>query len=123
MALNARDVDHQRIRDGVRYFWSASQCAGAARYTVAVNGRHVTFAIVSDGCVERRMILDRSEWRPASEAIAVPERRIVSTDFSGRTRTSARGGSDGELAVDSRRQASGIADGQHLPDGRDREDS
>ena len=75
------------------------ECAGAARYTIAVNGQHVTFALVSDGCVERRMILDRSEWRPASEAIAVPERRIMRDRFSGRARISARGGSDGELAI------------------------
>src|SRR4029453_13238219 len=55
------------------------ECAGAARYTVTVNGQPVTFALVSDTCVERRMILDHSEWRPANEAIAVPERRITRT--------------------------------------------
>ena len=65
-------------------------CAGAARYTVALDGRHVTFALVSDGCVERRMILDRSEWRPAREAIAVPERRIVRTFLRRTTNCRAR---------------------------------
>ena len=60
----------------LRLTGAPSECAGAARYTIAVNDQHITFTLLSDACVERRMILDRSEWRPASEAIVVPERRI-----------------------------------------------
>src|SRR4029453_15679858 len=55
------------------------ECAGAARYTVAVNGQHVTFALVDDACGGGRMIFDRSERGPASEALTVPERRVTLT--------------------------------------------
>src|SRR5262245_32883863 len=60
----------------LRLVGAPAECADAARYSVAVNGQHLTFALVNDSCIERRMILDRSEWRPASEAVVVPERRI-----------------------------------------------
>jgi outer membrane protein assembly factor BamB len=92
------------------------ECAGAARYTVGVNGQHVTFALVSDACLERRMILDRSEWRPASEAIAVPERRIVRTVSPGAHELPRAAAVTGSWPSFRGRDASGVADGQRLPD-------
>ena len=92
------------------------ECAGAARYTIAVNGQHVTFALVSDACVERRMILDRSEWRPASEAIAVPERRITRTVSPGAHEFPRAAAVTGSWPSFRGRDASGVADGQRLPD-------
>src|SRR4029453_3982207 len=50
-----------------------------ARYTYAISGTRVTFALVADDCVPRRMILDRSEWRPSGEPERIPERKIVRT--------------------------------------------
>ena len=44
----------------LRLAGAPAECADAARYTVAVDG-HLTFALVNDTCIERRMILDRSE--------------------------------------------------------------
>lgn len=35
-------------------------CAGPGRYTFAVTGSTVTFAVVADECEPRRMILDRN---------------------------------------------------------------
>ena len=92
------------------------ECAGAARYTIVVNGQHVTFALVSDGCVERRMILDRSEWRPASEALAVPERRITVTVSPGTHEFPRAAAPTGSWPSFRGRDASGVADGQRLPD-------
>jgi outer membrane protein assembly factor BamB len=100
----------------LRLTGAPAECAGAARYTIAVNGQHVTFALVSDACVERRMILDRSEWRPASEAIVVPERRITRTTAPGAHRLPRAAAVTGSWPSFRGRDASGVADGQRLPD-------
>jgi outer membrane protein assembly factor BamB len=90
-------------------------CAGAGRYTVAVQGPRVGFALIGDECTPRRMILDRSEWMPPGTAPPPPERRIVVTRGAGGAlpRGSAATGSwpsfRGPLA-------SGIAEDQRLPD-------
>jgi outer membrane protein assembly factor BamB len=103
----------------LRLIGAPVECAGAARYTIAVNDQHVTFALVSDPCVERRMILDRSEWRPASEAIAVPERRIVRTVAPGAHVLPRAAPAIGIWPSFRGRDASGVADGQRLPDAWD----
>jgi outer membrane protein assembly factor BamB len=100
----------------LRLSGAPAECAGAARYTVTVNGQHVIFALVSDTCVERRMILDRSEWRPASEAIAVPERRITRTVSPGAHQLPSAAAITGSWPSFRGRDASGVADGQRLPD-------
>jgi len=100
----------------LRLAGAPQECAGAARYTVAVNGQHVTFALVSDACVERRMILDRSEWRPASEAIIVPERRITRTVSPGTHELPRAAAMTGSWPSFRGRDASGVGDGQRLPD-------
>src|SRR5688572_30028076 len=46
------------------------ECAQPARYRVTAADGHPTFALIVDPCQTRRMILDRSSWRPASEAVA-----------------------------------------------------
>ena len=54
-------------------------CADPGKYTFTTDGVHLTLQLVSDTCQNRRMILDRSAWRPVGEAESVPERRIVRT--------------------------------------------
>jgi hypothetical protein len=54
-------------------------CTGPGKYRYRVDGTHLAFDVVSDDCVPRRMILDRSAWRPDAEPASVPERRIVRT--------------------------------------------
>jgi hypothetical protein len=56
-------------------------CNKPGRYQLSAEGPHVTFAVISDACVPRRMILDRSTWRPEGEPDARPERRIVRTEL------------------------------------------
>src|SRR6267378_4665483 len=47
-------------------------CDGPGRYQFRVDGKRVGFDVVSDDCVVRRMIIDRSLWSPAAEARAIP---------------------------------------------------
>ena len=56
-----------------------AQCQGVGRYTPARAGAHLTLAVIADDCVPRRMILDRSDWRPATEALPRAERALVRT--------------------------------------------
>jgi outer membrane protein assembly factor BamB len=94
----------------------SKDCAAPGRYNVATADTHVTFTLVDDACTPRRMILDGSTWRPASEAEPKPSRSI--------TRTAAAKPSPLRVAPVSRgiwpsfrgREATGVADGQHLPD-------
>jgi outer membrane protein assembly factor BamB len=52
-------------------------CAGPGRYRFRVEATRVLLSVVEDACQERRMILDRSTWRPHGEPEPIPERRIV----------------------------------------------
>jgi outer membrane protein assembly factor BamB len=58
---------------------AAGGCDKPATYIYTVDGSRVTFAIVADDCVPRRMILDRSTWRPSGERARIPERTIART--------------------------------------------
>jgi outer membrane protein assembly factor BamB len=91
-------------------------CAAPGRYRFEVNGTRVTFGLVSDDCKPRRMVLDRSTWRLRGESEPLPERRIVRTAPE-RSPTLPAASSDKESWPSFRgREASGVADGQHLPD-------
>jgi outer membrane protein assembly factor BamB len=56
-----------------------AQCAGAGRYTPARAGTHLRLAVIEDACAPRRMILDRSDWRPATETLPRTERAVLRT--------------------------------------------
>ncbi len=91
-------------------------CDGPGRYKVRIDGSHVSFDLVSDDCVPRRMILDRSNWSPMSEAKTIAPRRIVRT---GGARAPARPDPNtpkGSWPSFRGPQASGIAERQNLPD-------
>jgi outer membrane protein assembly factor BamB len=91
-------------------------CRDAARYRVAVDGRRLSFTLVADSCVPRRMIFDKSEWRPADDRPAVPERRLVRTTARGRPTPPRAAPSKGSWPSFRGPQASGVAEGQRLPD-------
>lgn len=93
------------------------ECESHGRYKVQNSDKRIGFALVSDTCVPRRMILDRSSWIPASEVIEKVQRKIVRT--AGTTKLSARANSNnakGSWASFRGTQASGVADKQNLPD-------
>ena len=91
-------------------------CDAPGRYTFAVTGGLVTFQLISDACSIRRMILDRSSWRPAGDRDVVAARRLVLSPAAAAPplprAASVRGSWPSFRGV----EASGVADGQHLPD-------
>ncbi|HEV2761377.1 MAG TPA: PQQ-binding-like beta-propeller repeat protein [Pyrinomonadaceae bacterium] len=92
-------------------------CDGPGRYRVRTDGRRVSFQLVSDDCQPRRMILDRSTWTPAGEALKPPARRIVRT--GGAARPPARpepNSTEGSWPSFRGPQASGVAERQNLPE-------
>ncbi|HYE14612.1 MAG TPA: PQQ-binding-like beta-propeller repeat protein [Pyrinomonadaceae bacterium] len=91
-------------------------CDGPGRYRVRVDGGRVSFDLVSDGCTPRRMILDRSTWSPAGEMKAAPARRIVRTAGARAPSRLEPGSPRGSWPSFRGPQASGVADGQSLPD-------
>src|SRR5262247_3181741 len=54
-------------------------CEGPGRYRVRVDAKRVSFDLIADDCVVRRMILDRSVWSPAEEAKVIAPRSIKNT--------------------------------------------
>jgi outer membrane protein assembly factor BamB len=91
-------------------------CAGPGRYRVAADGTRLTFTLVADGCQLRRMVFDKSQWRPVSETPAVPERRLVRTTVPGRSTLPPAAPAKGSWPSFRGPQASGVADGQNVPD-------
>jgi outer membrane protein assembly factor BamB len=95
---------------------AAGGCDKPGRYTYAIAGTRVTFTVVGDECVARRMILDRSEWRPSGEPVKIPERKIVRTAASRLAALPAAAPATGNWPSFRGPQASGVAEGQNLPD-------
>jgi outer membrane protein assembly factor BamB len=91
------------------------ECAQPARYRVDVVDGHPTFALIADPCPTRRVILDRSSWRLASEAVVVPRRQIMVTPLA-RPPAKPFAPASGSWASFRGSQAAGVADGQQLPD-------
>ena len=54
-------------------------CEGQGRYRIGLDNGLVHFDVVSDDCEPRRMIVDRSTWRPVGAAKAIPTRTIART--------------------------------------------
>jgi outer membrane protein assembly factor BamB len=95
---------------------AAGGCDKPARYRVTIDKTHVTLDLVADPCAPRRMILDRSRWRPAGKTVPVPERKIVRTAASTRVTIPAAAPDAGSWPSFRGRLASGVAEGQNLPD-------
>jgi len=91
------------------------ECAEPARYRVTAVDGHPTFAVIADPCQTRRMILDRSSWRLASETVAVTARKISVTPIA-RPPAKPFAAAAGSWPSFRGAQAAGVADGQNLPD-------
>lgn len=97
---------------------TAGGCDKAGRYRVTFGSTqgHLTLDLVADACAARRMILDRSSWRPSGEVVQVVVRKIVHTPAKSRGRIPAAAPAVGSWPSFRGRDASGVADGQQLPD-------
>jgi outer membrane protein assembly factor BamB/protein tyrosine phosphatase (PTP) superfamily phosphohydrolase (DUF442 family) len=91
-------------------------CDGPGKYGTNIDGTRFSMTAISDECRVRRMILDQSSWRPAGEAEAKPARQIKLT-AGGRPSSSLKSGpAKGSWPSFRGPNASGIAEGQNLPD-------
>jgi outer membrane protein assembly factor BamB len=91
------------------------ECGAPGRYRVATAGSRVSLALVADDCTPRRMILDGSTWRPPGDAVVIPERKIVRSGPEN-TRLPAAAPASGSWPSFRGPAASGVAEGQRLPD-------
>ena len=91
-------------------------CEAPGRYRVRSDGSHLSFAVISDDCVPRRMILDRSDWSPAEEVKKITPRRIVRTAGNRAPARAEPGAQKGSWPSFRGPQASGVAERQNLPD-------
>ncbi len=91
-------------------------CDIPGKYRFNTDGKHLSFDLVADQCVPRRMIIDRSTWIPVGETVTRPPRKITNTSHarppSRANPATAKGSWPGFRGP----QASGVADGQNLPD-------
>ena len=90
-------------------------CDVPGKYRYNVEGKHVSFDFVSDTCAVRKVILDRSTWIPATEVVTKPTRKITTTSEHASSRSNL-GNAKGSWPSFRGPQASGVADGQNLPD-------
>jgi outer membrane protein assembly factor BamB len=91
-------------------------CADPGKYRYRVNGRQVEFEFVSDACMPRRLMLSGSVWLPPGEKPVFPPRKIVRTAAPGSRRLPAASPATGSWPSFRGPNASGIAEGQQLPD-------
>ena len=93
----------------------AGGCDGPGKYRYKSDGSRVSFDVVADECMPRKMIVDRSLWIPAGEIVTVPPREIVNV---AKARPPARpiASDKGSWPSFRGRNASGVAEGQNLPD-------
>jgi outer membrane protein assembly factor BamB len=97
----------------------ASACTGPGRYKFRVENRHLLLDVSSDDCAVRKLILDKSDWRPAAEKVAVPVRKLVTVTaptLSPLPAVPNIHASLGSWPSFRGPEAIGVADGQNLPD-------
>jgi outer membrane protein assembly factor BamB len=91
-------------------------CAGPGRYVLSTAGTRVSFTVAEDACTPRRMILDGSTWRPGGDAEPSPSRTITRTAAATLRPLPAAETGRANWPSFRGREASGVADGQQLPD-------
>ncbi len=91
-------------------------CLGPGRYRYRLDGKLVSFVLVSDECWPRRTILDGSTWRPAGDVPPAPDRRIARTAAEPAPPLPVAAPARGSWPSFRGRMATGIARGQNLPD-------
>src|SRR6185369_11006027 len=85
-------------------------CDTPGKYRFNTDGKQVAFDVVADQCMPRRMIIDRSTWLPAGEAVNRPPRKITLTSHA--RPPSRPANAKGSWPAFRGPGASGVADGQ-----------
>jgi outer membrane protein assembly factor BamB len=91
-------------------------CAEPGKYRYRVDGKQVGFDLVTDACQTRRMMIGGSSWWPAGEKPPIPERHVTRTATPSAKSLPAAAAATGSWPSFRGLQATGIADGQNLPD-------
>ena len=91
-------------------------CDGPGTYRLRIVNQHVGFELLNDACKPRTMILDKSDWRPATEAETITPRKIVRTGLAPKLALPRASAATGSWPSFRGPGASGIAEGQQLPD-------
>jgi hypothetical protein len=91
-------------------------CEGAGRYAYRLEGGRLTLTAQSDSCATRKLVLDGSGWLPVGTPVARPPRQIARTPGATRAPLPAAAPSKGSWPSFRGVCASGVADGQGLPD-------
>lgn len=91
-------------------------CDGPGKYRATSDGKHVSIALVADECKVRQMMLDGSQWIPADEPVAKPVRNFVRTAHARPPSKPKPVKPNGSWPSFRGPGASGVADGQNLPD-------
>jgi len=90
-------------------------CGGPGRYRARLDGPRLLLTLIDDGCEARRMIVHDSAWLPDGEKPIIPTRDIVRTAVDPLPGVAAAL-SKGSWPSFRGPNASGVAEGQHLPD-------
>lgn len=91
-------------------------CDGPGRYRFRVEGRHLSLDLISDDCETRRLIMDRSTWRPADEPAPRPVRRITRSGPDRPSSLPKPAPATGSWPSFRGPSALGFAEGQRLPE-------
>lgn len=91
-------------------------CAGAGRYRVRVEGKHISFELVADDCEPRRMILHGSLWSPAEEAKVIAARNITHKSSAPPPPSAEPSKANANWPSFRGAQAAGVSEKQNLPD-------
>jgi outer membrane protein assembly factor BamB len=94
-------------------------CEGAGRYRFRVDGKRVSFELIADDCVPRRMIVNGSVWSPAEEVKVIPARHIAFKSNTNGARPPKRpepSAANTNWPSFRGMQAAGVAEKQNLPD-------
>jgi uncharacterized protein (TIGR01244 family) len=91
-------------------------CDGPGKYRTTTDGKRITFDLVADDCRPRQMILDHSTWLPAGESVAKPARDFVRTAHAKPPTRAKPANAAGSWPSFRGPNASGVAEGQNLPD-------
>jgi hypothetical protein len=101
---------------GFEFLGPTAGCEVRGRYRYAVDSGHVRFERVVDDCIPRRTLLDGVRWSPTGTPEKFPARRIVRTPAKPRPPVPRATDAAGSWPSFRGPQASGVADGQRLPD-------
>lgn len=91
-------------------------CDGVGKYRTSITGSTVSFELVSDTCRLRTIILDGSIWTPEAQPRIIPVRQIKRTAGTKLSLQPLRSAKHSNWPSFRGTEASGVADGQNLPD-------